>query len=256
MVAVGFNIEGSLDALPLPTQLRVVPHGEFVLVVFGLGFDQILVGSLLNLKFMTGYGRADGFVWRFRQHFNDQSVGGAEGLPFFQNLKAIIEHILNVKRPEGGRHKHPIVEATELFDGRGVQFNRHGMIPANCLLGPIGPVKGLGLDFFQVLVEGGRHISTVALNVWGEEFEPALACLERETRRVGERPAVGAAGAKAEIRKAETRKALSDVHHAEIEPRPRLPDGNGLQLFQARRPAGGFAGLFLHGSVTIRWNCG
>jgi hypothetical protein len=43
----------------------------------------------------------------------------------------------------------------------------------------------LGLDFFQVLVEGGGHVSTVALNVWGEEFELAFDGFEGEALGVG-----------------------------------------------------------------------
>lgn len=35
------------------------------------------------------------------------------------------------------------------------------------------------------------------------------------------------------------------------EPGPRLPDGNRLQLFQSRRPAGGFFGLSLHSFLGV-----
>jgi len=35
------------------------------------------------------------------------------------------------------------------------------------------------------------------------------------------------------------------------EPGPRLPDGNGLQLFESRRPAGGFLALSLHTGKTF-----
>jgi len=56
VVAVVVDTKGFLDALPLAAQIRVVPHGEFVLGIFGLGFDQILVASFLDLKFVAGYG--------------------------------------------------------------------------------------------------------------------------------------------------------------------------------------------------------
>jgi hypothetical protein len=55
---------------------------------------------------------------------------------------------LNDDASGGGRHKYPVIETTVRFNGRGIQFNRHGMIPSDCFLSPIGPVKGLGFDFF------------------------------------------------------------------------------------------------------------
>src|ERR1039458_1788445 len=78
----------------------------------------------------------------------------------------------------------------------------------------------------------------VRSNVSGEKFELPAAGFEGQAAGVGEHPAEWAAGAKAEIRKAETLK-LNRQDAKSDEPGPRLPDGNGLQHFQSRRPAGG-----------------
>jgi len=66
---------------------------------------------------------------------------------------------------EGGRDKHPVVEATERFDGQGVQLCRDSVIMPDGWLRPIGAVKGLGMDSFQVESEGFGHGATVASSI-------------------------------------------------------------------------------------------
>ena len=78
---------------------------------------------------------------------------GVQAFFLFQNRQAILQHILDVKRPEGNGDEHPIVEATDSFDAGGVQRGGDGMVLADDRLGPISPAIGQGLDFFQIKIE-------------------------------------------------------------------------------------------------------
>jgi hypothetical protein len=78
MVAVGLNVEGGFDARPLAAKLGVGADGEFVLGIFGLRFDNVLVGAFLNVEFMVGHCSADGFVRWFRQQLDEKPVLGVQ----------------------------------------------------------------------------------------------------------------------------------------------------------------------------------
>ena len=84
--------------------------GEFVLGVFGLRLDQVFVGAFLNVEFVVGYRGADGVVRRLRQQVNEETVAGVEALSLFQDGKAVLQHILNIKGPERCGDEHPVVK--------------------------------------------------------------------------------------------------------------------------------------------------
>jgi len=67
----------------------------------------------------------------------------------FQGRQAILQYILDVKRPERGGDEHPIVEAAQVLYGGRIQSGCHSMTPADGRLGPISPVKGLDAEFFK-----------------------------------------------------------------------------------------------------------
>ena len=109
MVAVGLDIEGGLDARPLAAKLRVGFDGEFVLCIFGLRFDQIFVGAFLNLELVVGHRSADDIIWRFGQQVNEQPVPGIQAFSLFQSRQTILQHVLDIKRPECGGDEHPLI---------------------------------------------------------------------------------------------------------------------------------------------------
>ena len=62
MVGVGLDIEGGFDARPLAAKFWIGFDGEFVLRIFGLSFDQVFVGTLLNVMFVARNSIANGLV--------------------------------------------------------------------------------------------------------------------------------------------------------------------------------------------------
>jgi hypothetical protein len=58
---------------------------EFVLRVLGLRLDRVFIGSLLNVEFVVGHSIADGFVGRFRQQFDEETVAGVQAFSIFQS---------------------------------------------------------------------------------------------------------------------------------------------------------------------------
>jgi len=99
MVAVGLDIEGRFDARPLAAKLWIGADGEFVLRILGLRFDKIFVGAFLNVEFVAGHSRTDGFVRWLRKQVNEQPVPHVQAFSLFQSSEAIRQHILNIKRP-------------------------------------------------------------------------------------------------------------------------------------------------------------
>ena len=99
MVAIGLDIEGGFDARPLAAKLWTGVDGEFVLGILGLRFDKVFIGAFLNVKFVVGHRRADGFVRWFRQQVNEKTVPGVQAFSLFQSSQAILQHILDIKRP-------------------------------------------------------------------------------------------------------------------------------------------------------------
>lgn len=76
MVAVGLDIECGFDARPLAAKLWRGADGQFGLRIFGLRFDKVFVGALLNVVFVVSHGSADGFSRWFRQQLDEQPVPG------------------------------------------------------------------------------------------------------------------------------------------------------------------------------------
>ena len=99
MVAVGLDIESTLDARPLAAKLWGGADGKFVLRILGLSFDKVFVGAFLNVEFVVGHGSADRFVRWFGQQLDEQSEPGVQAFSLFQRSKAIRQHILDIKRP-------------------------------------------------------------------------------------------------------------------------------------------------------------
>lgn len=156
-ILIVFNLESIFYARPLTAQFGIRFDGEFVLGILALRFDEIFVGAFLDVEFVVGHRRADGFVRRFRQQFNEQPVMCVQTFPFFQNGQAILQHILKVKRPERRRHKHPVLKRLQRLNYRRAVFRLRRVIRPENTFRPLRPVIGAGLEFFQVAFESGGH---------------------------------------------------------------------------------------------------
>jgi hypothetical protein len=51
------------------------------------------------VEFVAGHSRADSFVRRFRQQFDEKTMPHVQAFSLFQSRKAIRQHILDIKRP-------------------------------------------------------------------------------------------------------------------------------------------------------------
>ena len=110
------------------------------------------------MKFVVGYRSADGISLRFGQQVNKQSVPGIEGFSFFQSRQAILQHVLNIKRPERGGDEHPLIKSLQRSNRGRVQLCDGSMIMEERFPGPLRPVKSAGLEFFNVKIQGGCHV--------------------------------------------------------------------------------------------------
>ena len=143
----------------------IVAYGNFILSILGLRFDQIFVGAFLNMEFVVGHRHADGIIGRFGQQVYEQPVSGVQVFPFFQNRQAIFQHILDIERPERGRNEHPFIKPAQRFNHPIVQLSDGRMVTLECFPGPLRPVKGAGLEFFKVEIEGFGHGFSVAASI-------------------------------------------------------------------------------------------
>ena len=126
VVAVGLDIEGGFEARPLAAKLWIGVDGEFVLRIFGLGFDKVFVSAFLDVEFVAGHSSADGFVRWFRQQLDEETVPGVQASSLFQSSQAILQHILDIKRPERCWDEHPAVKPAQRLNIQRVE------IPSKC----------------------------------------------------------------------------------------------------------------------------
>ncbi|MCX6907856.1 MAG: hypothetical protein NTY01_07425, partial [Verrucomicrobia bacterium] len=157
MVAVGLDIECSFDACPLAAKFWIGADGKFVLGILGLRSDKVLVGALLNMEFMVGHGSADVFVRRFRQQVYEKTLPGVQAFSLFQNSKAILQHILDIKRPQRWRDEHPVIKRSKLSNRHVIEILDGRMVTPQNSLGPFGPVKSAGLQFLKIEIERFCH---------------------------------------------------------------------------------------------------
>ena len=165
MVAVGLDVEGGFDALPLSAKFWIGVDGEFVLGIFGLSLDNVFVGAFLNVAFVIGHSSADGFVRWLRQQFDEKTVTLVQAFSLFQSSHAILQHILDIKRPERWRDEHPVVKRSQLLSNGTVKIRGRCVITTKRILSPFRPVKSTGFEFCQVEIECCSHDSSVESSI-------------------------------------------------------------------------------------------
>lgn len=157
IVGVWQDIEGGFDACPLALQLWVSLDGEFGLGELGLRINEVFVAAALDVSLVIGHRRTDGFSGWCRQHVDDEALLSAQAFALFQGSKKVIQHRVDIERPQRQRDENPFVENTQPRRGRILQIWNRIVVAAQSVLGPFRSMIGAGLEFFQIALQGFCH---------------------------------------------------------------------------------------------------
>src|ERR1019366_7898132 len=92
---------------------------------------------------------------------DEKTVPGVQAFALFQRSQAILQHILDIKRPQRRWDEHPVVKPSQRLNIHSVEILDGRMVTTESLLRPICPVKSAGFKFLEVEIECARHGSCV-----------------------------------------------------------------------------------------------